>query len=346
METIRLTQTTTKTGCAAKVAAEDLREVLKGVRFSNSDKNLIIDASHFDDAAIYRISDELALVQTLDFFTPLVDDPYEFGAIASTNALSDVYAMGGLPKTAMGILGYPVGQIPNSIISEILQGAGDTLEKANASMVGGHSVDDDTLKFGLSVTGFVHPERIWSNQGAQVGDHLILTKPLGTGTLTTALKRGVFSAEEVSDCIASMKALNRVPELISPEENAAIHAATDITGFGLSGHALQMAKASQVGFRIIVSKLPRFRLASESLIRGLLTKAHRSNQRYTKDFNRLLNLSSNDELLIHDPQTSGGLLLSVDPKRSSSLVNTLKPQFPSTEIIGEVIKGPHIEYIS
>lgn len=344
MEIIRLTQTTTKTGCAAKVAAEDLRDVLKGVRFNNRDKNLLVDASHFDDAAIYRISDELALVQTLDFFTPLVDEPYEFGAIASANALSDVYAMGGLPKTAMGILGYPVGQISNSIISEILQGAGDLLERANASMVGGHSVDDDTLKFGLSVTGFVHPDRVWSNQGAQVGDHLILTKPLGTGTLTTALKRGVFSTSEVSDCIDSMKTLNRVPELISIEENTAIHAATDITGFGLSGHSLQMAKASQVGFRFIASTIPRFHLASESLSRGLLTKAHRSNQRYTNDFIRIVNLSPNDELLIHDPQTSGGLLLCVDPNLSTSIVKKLKPHFPSTEIIGEVVSGSGIEF--
>ena len=181
---MRLTKTVQKGGCAAKVAAVELRKILSQVQFPPTDKNVLVDGGLFDDAAIYKVSNDVALVQTLDFFTPIVDTPNVFGKIAAANALSDVYAMGGEPKTAMAILAFPMATLESHIASEVLQGACDVMKEANVSLVGGHSIDDDTLKFGLSVTGFVHPERIWSNAKAKVGDVLILTKALGTGTLT------------------------------------------------------------------------------------------------------------------------------------------------------------------
>ena len=187
---IRLTQTVQKGGCAAKVSALELRKILAHVKFPNRPRELLIDGSTFDDAAVYKINSELALVQTLDFFTPIVDTPRIFGRIAAANALSDVYAMGGKPITALAILAFPLATLGQTIIVDVLQGATDTVGESKASLVGGHTIDDDTLKFGLSVTGFVHPDRIWSNAGAKPGDVLILTKPLGTGSLTAALKRG------------------------------------------------------------------------------------------------------------------------------------------------------------
>ena len=188
--TIRLTQTVQKGGCAAKVAAVELRKILGQVRFPPAAKELIIGAGTFDDAAVYQIQPDLALVQTLDFFTPILDSPRLFGRVAAANALSDVYAMGGRPSTAMAIFAFPLATMDNSVAVEVLQGAADAIEESGACLVGGHTIDDDTMKFGLSVTGFVHPDRVWSNAGARSGDVLILTKPLGTGTLTAALKRG------------------------------------------------------------------------------------------------------------------------------------------------------------
>lgn len=186
---IRLTQTVQKGGCAAKVAALELRKILAEVRFPDVPEELLIGSGTFDDAAIYKVSPDLALVQTLDFFTPIVDSPRLFGRIAAANALSDVYAMGGLPKTAMAIFAFPLATLQESVAVEVLQGACDVIAESGAALVGGHTIDDDTMKFGLSVTGFVHPDRVWSNAGAKPGDVLILTKPLGTGTLTAALKR-------------------------------------------------------------------------------------------------------------------------------------------------------------
>ncbi len=331
-----LTQTVQKGGCAAKVAASELRKILGQVRFPKTHPELMVDGRLFDDAAIYKVTDTLAMVQTLDFFTPIVDTPKLFGAIAAANSLSDVYAMGGRPKTAMGILAFPLSTMSSDVIVEVLQGAADKVEESGANFVGGHSIDDDTLKFGLSVTGLVHPEKVWSNAKAKPGDHLILTKALGTGTMTAGLKRREASEADIEEALLSMAQINNAIDFLSAEQIDAIHAATDVTGFGLSGHAMQMAKASRLSFRIETESLPRFSKALGFLERSFLTKAHRTNAQYTESsiqFERSLPLL---QLLTHDPQTSGGLLMSVAPEFSSSIVQSLKKNFPQATVIGSV----------
>ncbi|MEQ1877128.1 MAG: selenide, water dikinase SelD, partial [Bdellovibrionia bacterium] len=313
MEKIRLTQTVQKGGCAAKVPAQELREILKSVRFPEASPNLLVDGSHFDDAAIYKINDEVALVQTIDFFTPIVDDPYSFGQVAAANALSDVYAMGGKPVTALAVLAVPLATISQAVTAQVLQGASDTLKAAGTDFAGGHSIDDDTLKFGLSVTGIVHPKKVWTNQGVRPGDTLILTKPLGTGAATAALKRDAVTEADIADVIKSMSTLNNVIDFVSADLLKHVHGATDITGFGLSGHLFQVAKASGVSLEINIGEVPRFESAARLLRDGFLTKAHRTNRLYTEAQLNISGLEAWEELLIHDPQTSGGLMLAVAP---------------------------------
>lgn len=339
---IKLTQTVQKGGCAAKVAAHELRSILSQVKFPKAPAELLVGAQTFDDAAIFDIKKNLenkktSLVQTLDFFTPIVDSPQWFGAIAAANSLSDVYAMGGDPITAMGILAFPLATMDTSIAVEVLQGACDILEKAKVPLVGGHSIDDDTLKFGLSVTGVVDPAKVWSNAGAQPGDVLILTKALGTGALTAGLKRQQLSEQDLLEAYESMTLLNQIkPDL--QNLTSAIHCATDITGFGLAGHAMQMAMASSVSLRIRVSSLPLLTGAMDALEKGFLTKAHRTNFEYTQKASSFEGVSETQKKLLCDPQTSGGLLLSVDKDQVDQIVKALKKNFPKTSIIGTVEK--------
>lgn len=333
---IQLTQTVKKGGCAAKVAASELRAILNKVKFPPNDSSVLVDGGLFDDAAIYKVSEDLALVQTLDFFTPIVDSPKSFGAVAAANALSDVYAMGGTPKTAMAILAFPLAVFEHSTVVDILQGASDKMAEAGVSFVGGHSIDDDTLKFGLSVTGFVDPKKVWSNSRAQQGDDLILTKALGTGTCMAALKRQAHSEIELGEAMESMMTLNQILDLLDGDEADAIHAATDITGFGLLGHSQQMAKASEKKLVFEFEKLPLFELTMPCLEKGFLTKAHGSNAQYTKEFCRTDQLGPMQKLALTDPQTSGGLLLSVDPKMSAKILNKLRSRFARADRVGEV----------
>lgn len=334
---IRLTQTVQKGGCAAKVAASELRKILSQVKFPPKHDALLVDGSLFDDAAIYKVTPDTALVQTLDFFTPIVDSPRIFGRVAAANALSDVYAMGGIPKTAMAILAFPLATLDQEVIVEVLQGACDALADAKVSLVGGHSIDDDTLKFGLSVTGYVHPEKVWSNAGARPGDVLLLTKALGTGTMTAALKRSLVTESDISDVLTSMGQLNDVPACLTPDLLSAVHSATDITGFGLSGHAMQMAKASKVRFELELSRLPVFAQAFSMLQEKILTKAHSSNAAYTKEaIQYVTELPEEKRLILFDPQTSGGLLLSVAPEKAEEMERALKLKFPFTTRIGLV----------
>ncbi len=335
---IKLTQTVKKGGCAAKIPALILKDILAGVSFPPVLPEVLIDGKDFDDAAIFRISDELSLVQTLDFFTPIVNSPYDFGAIATANALSDVYAMGGQPKTCMAILAAPMSSMEPSVIKEVLQGASDIMAKANASLVGGHSIDDDTLKFGLSVTGLVNTKAIWSNAGALPDDALILTKPLGTGTICAGIKKDSFDEQDSLEVRQSMMRLNNVVDFLSAEQKEAIHAATDVTGFGLAGHGFQMAKASKVSFKIIHQNLPLFKLTRKSLADGNLTKAHLSNLEYTSQHMVFHDLNEIERKIYFDPQTSGGLLLSVSASMAESIVRSLATDFPGTAIIGKVIQ--------
>ena len=339
---IRLTQTVKKGGCAAKVAAVELRKILAGVRFPPAGPDLLIDGRDFDDAAVQRINDEVAIVQTLDFFTPIVDSPFDFGRIAAANALSDVYAMGARPTMALAILAFPLGELPNECIAEVMNGACSALAEAGAALAGGHSIDDDTLKFGLSVTGLVHPKRAWANSGAGVGDQLILTKPLGVGAYAAALKRGLIDETAMAPAIESMSALNDVPGLLGgPEWEGAVRGATDVTGFGLAGHAMQMAIASGARFAFSARAVPRLPRAAELLAAGALTKAHKTNKDYVS---RRLAWSADapeadaERTLFFDPQTSGGLLLSVDPARAAALLARVQTRFPEAALVGEVLR--------
>ncbi len=333
---ILLTQTVQKGGCAAKVAATELRQILAKVKFPPLLEDVILDGHLMDDAAIVQFSPELAMVQTLDFFTPIVDSPYNFGQIAAANALSDVYAMGGLPKTALAILAFPLISMDKSVIVEVLQGASDKLAEAGASLVGGHSIDDDTLKFGLSVTGYVHPQKIWKNSGAKTGDQLILTKALGTGAATAALKKQSVTENDIEPEISSMRQLNNIVDLLTSEQLAGIHAATDITGFGLSGHAVQMARASQKTLKVKFSSLPVFAKTLEFLQAGNLTKAHRTNREYVAEEISIETLKDSEQQILFDPQTSGGLLLSVRQDVAEAVVAQLKSRFACVARIGEV----------
>lgn len=339
-ETIRLTQTVQKGGCAAKVPALELRQILGQVKFPTMSSDILVDSGLMDDAAIVKISDQLALVQTLDFFTPIVDTPYLFGQIAAANALSDVYAMGGKPHTAMAILAFPTATLSQKIIAEVLQGASDKISEAQANFVGGHSIDDDTLKFGLSVTGYVHPQCIWSNATAKVGDKLILTKALGTGTATAALKRSEVTEAEIAEELHSMAQLNSVLTSLYGFAGA-VHSATDVTGFGLLGHSLQMARASNVSMQINFLDVPQFSRTLALLEAGFLTKAHRSNKDYVSSETHFGKLSATQQNVLFDPQTSGGLLLAVDSTKADAILKQLKIQFPFSKCIGEVV--PHTQ---
>lgn len=342
---LRLTQTVAKGGCAAKVAAHELKKILSDVRFPTPQPALKINGADFDDAAIYELSPQRAgvkpaptnIVSTLDFFTPIVDTPYLFGQVATANAMSDVYAMGGTPILALAILAFPLQTFDKIIVVDILQGAIDKLSEAKADLAGGHSIDDDTLKFGLSVTGLVDNGQIWTNKNAKAGDALILTKGLGTGTLMAALKNDVLTEEQLKDALTSMCQLNNILPLLSKGQRDAIHAATDVTGFGLAGHAYQMAKASNVTFSIHREALQPLDHALETLKEGCLTKAHRTNREYTAEFVSINErLSKEDQLLFFDPQTSGGLLLSVAAEQAQGICQALKPVFAKTAVVGNV----------
>lgn len=336
MEQIRLTQTVQKGGCAAKVAASELRQILSRVKFPKPQAHVLVDGALMDDAAIIRLNESTALVQTLDFFTPIVDSPYLFGQIAAANSLSDVYAMGGMPQTAMAILAFPSAQFSQELVAAVLQGASDKIGEAGASFVGGHSIDDDTLKFGLSVTGVVHPDRIWQNSKAQVGDVLILTKPIGTGVATAALKRSEVTEKEISTELSSMATLNDFSQALDENLRLAVHAATDITGFGLVGHAMHMALASHKTLQLNLAQIPRFEKTFQFLKKGFLTKAHRSNRVYVEDKANFQGLDEIEIQFLCDPQTSGGLLLSVQADLAPIVLEALTRSFSSSTIIGRV----------
>lgn len=285
----------------------------------------------FDDAGVFVLSDDLALVQTVDFFAPIVDDPYLFGQIAAANALSDVYAMGGEPLTALNIVGFPAGKLPPDVLTEILRGGQDKVHEAGALVVGGHSIIDEELKFGLAVTGRVHPKRLLSNAQASVGDRLVLTKPLGTGLLATAEKRSELGTDEAAALYASMCALNANASRAALSLGA--RCATDITGFGLLGHALNIAEASRVTLVLRANDFPELPGAREAWNRGVRTGGAERNTEFLRsrvDWGRASDFS---QALAIDPQTSGGLLVAVP---AAQLADYLSQVHGSVEI-GEVV---------
>ena len=302
------------------------------------DPRLLVDTSTADDAGVYQLTEEIALVQTVDFFTPIVDDPYTFGRIAAANALSDVYAMGGRPLTALNIACYPDKLDPEGL-GLILQGGQERATAAGVVVVGGHTVMDKELKYGMAVTGVVHPNKIITNAAAKPGDHLVLTKPLGTGILATACKRGKGTPALLERMAETMWTLNDVAGQAMGEHGA--HAATDITGCGLIGHAWEMAHGSQVTIRLYASQVPVFEEALVFARRGYLTQGDVSNRAYTRDAVSVdAGVSSALLQVMFDPQTSGGLLIALPPSQASALVQTLHTRGVEHAVtIGEVEAG-------
>lgn len=302
---------------------------------SPTDPNLLVGSEHFDDAGVYRLSDDTAIVTTLDFFPPLVEDPYEYGRIAAANSLSDVYAMGGRPICALNIVGFPDNELPVEVLGRILAGGAERVTAAGAVVAGGHSVRDVEIKFGLSVTGIVHPDRILANKGVRVGDVLVLTKPLGSGTLTTAAKQEKITQTDLAEAIDVMADLNEAACKAALE--CGVHAATDITGFGLIGHTFEMAQASGVSVEIEAKSVPLMGNVMNLARSGVLTRASKSNLAHV---GAGLDPGSVDEVLVRilaDAQTSGGLLLSVPADRADQLVRALQARRTrSASIIGRV----------
>jgi selenide,water dikinase len=289
------------------------------------DANILVGTNTADDAAVYRIDMERALVQTVDFFTPIVDDPYHFGAIAAANSLSDIYAMGGKPLFALNIVGFPSNRLPMSVLEQILKGAQDKAQEAGISIIGGHTVDDTEPKFGLSVCGLVHPQNVKSNASSKPGDVLILTKPIGTGILTTALKRGALDKKSESTLIDIMATLNaKAAEVMN---NFRVHACTDVTGFGLLGHLKEMTYSSGVDARINSEDIPLLDLVEEHAASGFIPGGNENNLEYLKEWVYWSeNISETSKLILCDAQTSGGLLISVHPEDSEKLLKDLKSE--------------------
>ena len=290
-----------------------------------------------DDAGVYRVSAELALIQTVDFFTPIVDDPYWFGMIAAANALSDIYAMGGIPKTAMNLVGFPLKTMDIAILHRILEGGLDKLREAGVVLVGGHSVEDNELKYGLSVTGFVHPDRVLTKQGLVSGDRLILTKPLGVGIINTAIKGGVATAEVIEAVTDLMATLNRTPAQVLTDFD--VHACTDITGFGLLGHMAEMITATGHGVVVDAAQVPIIKESREYAGMGLVPAGAHNNRKFRQemvDFSPGLDTVLRD--ILFDPQTSGGLLIAVPSQQATELTARLhKSEISQAAVIGEVV---------
>ncbi len=336
---VRLTELASCAGCAAKTGAAILAEVLRPLRHRNVPEQLIVGLGAIDDAAVYKINDQQAVISTADFFPPVVDDPYTFGAIAAANAMSDVYAMGGQVLMAINLVTWPEN-LDTSILSEILRGGMEMVEQAGGAIAGGHTVTDNEPKYGLAVTGLVHPEHILTKGGAQPGDLLILSKPLGTGLLTTAQKRGKVSEEDMAAAVQSMTRLNRKASEVLVQAGPGVHAVTDITGFGILGHAWEMAAQSLTGMHFTYSALPLLPHARQYAEARCVPGGTARNESYLRPHVRLdEQLDAAAQAILFDPQTSGGLFAAIDP----SLWPTLSQ--PNADVhfwrIGEVLAQVH-----
>lgn len=342
IEDIKLTQMTKAAGWAAKIGPETLAQVLSKLPKFVDDK-LIVGLETSDDAAVYKINDDLAIIQTVDFFTPVVDDPFTFGQIAAANSLSDVYAMGGDPILALNIIGFP-NCLEADIMAEILKGGASKVMEAGATLAGGHSIEDDEPKYGLCVTGFVNPNKILKNYGSKPGDVLILTKPIGSGIINTAIKAEMSSAESQQNAISVMTSLNKkAKEVIS---NYPINSCTDITGFGLVGHAVEMAEASNVTFNLKMSDIPIMCDALDYAKMGLVPGGSYKNRNFFENKVSFNSISEEYLDLIFDPQTSGGLLISVNELYADKLLDELKHNLETEfALIGKVVEKQD-KYIS
>lgn len=313
---------------------------------SKRDERILVGYDDKDDAAVVRLSDGRLLVQTVDFFTPIDDDPYTFGQIAAANSLSDIYAMGAKPIFALNIIGFPINTLPKSDLSKILQGGIDKAEEAGISIVGGHSIDDPEPKYGLVVTGEIDEDKLITNSTAKVGDKLILTKPLGTGIIATAVKRGVADAEAVRQSAKSMATLNKLAADVM--QNVGVSAATDVTGFGLLGHLAEMCEASKVSAQINYADLPFLPTVKETAEKGIIPGGTKRNFKFIKDqVSFSADLSDVDKLLCADAQTSGGLLISIEAEKANSYTEEFnKLSDFKAVVIGEIInKSEHTIFV-
>lgn len=329
---IKLTKLANCAGCGAKVGAGVLSQLLEGIRV-HSDPNLLVGFDKSDDASVYRINDDLALVQTVDFFPPIADDPYTFGAIAATNALSDVYAMGGEPKLALNIMAVPK-DMPKEVVHEMLRGGYDKVYEAGALITGGHSILDPEPKYGLAVTGFVHPDKVLTNSGAKPGDVLLFTKPIGIGILTTAAKADLADEETMAMATKLMMTLNKAARDAMVKYR--VHACTDVTGFGLLGHTCEMAQGSDVQITLRTKDMDLIPQSLEFARMGLLPEGMYRNRQFAESYVDAGDVELAVQDMLYDPQTSGGLLMSVDPEDAPALFEELKTCVPSAQCIGTV----------
>ena len=339
---IRLTELSSCAGCAAKLGAAELRSVMERVSPATDDRVLVGYAGG-DDAGVYLLRDDLALVSTVDFFTPIVDDPFDFGRIAATNALSDVYAMGGRPISALNIVAFPE-DLDLDILARILEGGATVARAAGVAVIGGHTIKDAEPKYGMAVTGTIDPKRIVTNAGARPGDTLVLTKPLGTGVLTTALKRGAIVPEELAEAVRVMTTLNDAASAAMVAASA--HAATDITGFGLLGHAGGMARASRVRLTFEAKSVPFMDRVLKLIEADLVPGGTRHNARTHAEYTEFAaDVPAAVRLGLSDAQTSGGLLISIAPESLEKLVGELHRHDTIAAVVGEVCSGSGIAVI-
>lgn len=326
-------------GCTAKLGAGVLSRVLGMLPKGERDENLLIGYDSKDDAAVYKISDEIAMVQTLDFFPPMVEDPYIFGQIAATNALSDIFAMGGDVKTALNIVCFPENMSLN-VLGEILRGGTEKVMEAGGTLAGGHSIADDGVKYGLSVTGVVHPEKIFANNTGKTGDLLVLTKKLGVGIICTANRIGEASKEAMEEAVLSMTTLNKTAAEIARKYR--IHACTDVTGFGFLGHLHEMMDGRN-SCRIKVKEIPVMKKAVCYAEEFYLTAAAQKNRNYVGEKVFFKNISFGMEEVLFDPQTSGGLLLAVHPEDAKVMVDKMQESGLPAAIVGEITEKKEFE---
>ena len=329
---VKLTKLAKCAGCGAKVGAGVLAQLLDGIKV-HQDPNLLVGFDKSDDASVYKISDDLALVQTVDFFPPIADDPYLFGQIAATNALSDVYAMGGEPKLCLNIMAVPAN-MPKETVHDLLRGGYDKVYEAGALITGGHSILDEEPKYGLAVTGFVHPDRVLTNSGAKAGDVLLFTKPIGIGVLTTAAKADMASAESMELAHKLMTTLNKSARDVMVKYR--VHACTDVTGFGLLGHSLEMAQGSEVEIELDVESIDLIPEAVELARMGILPEGMYRNRAFAEESVDAGETELCEQDLLYDPQTAGGLLMAVDPADADALFEELKGCVPSAQRVGTI----------
>ena len=339
---VRLTRFSHGAGCACKLSPDDLRTVLGLVRGFDvpDDPNLIVGLETADDAAVYRVRDDLAIVLTTDFFTPIVDDAYDWGRIAATNALSDVYAMGATPLLALNLVAWPRDGLPFELLARVIDGGAAAVQAAGAIVGGGHSIDDPEPKFGLVVVGTVEPERVWRNAGAQPGDRLVLTKPIGLGIISTALKRDAAPRALISTAVDLMTTLNAGARDAGRALGTAIHAVTDVTGFGLLGHLGEMARASGTSAVIEHRAVPIIEGVRDLVAVGMVAGGTQRNHTFVSEFVDWGGLDPDEQLLLADAQTSGGLLFAVAPEATDDLVRALEEAgTPARATIGSVTEG-------